>query len=172
MHHPSIHPIRSRAYSQPYYTYRTCTWCAARPVETCKYYTLSVSHFLSSVRPSLSQLQLAYFNSAGKKGGRLGLKPGHAAQHLCGRMLQGTRHNNAKRRAASRRLVVKKTAAQRRRKEEGETKLLSISPEKMMLHITAPARSDPTLHVPGQELWPSNHLRCLAMTAHSTSASQ
>ena len=71
------------------------------PVETCKYYTLSVSHFLSSLSiPLATQLQLAYFNSAGKKEGRKrgwGLKPGHAVQHLCRRMLRGTRHNNAKR---------------------------------------------------------------------------
>ena len=55
---------------------------------------------LSLSIPLATQLQLAYFNSAGKKEGRKrgwGLKPGHAVQHLCRRMLRGTRHNNAKR---------------------------------------------------------------------------
>ena len=122
-----------------------------RPVETCKYYTLSVSHFLSSIPPSLPQLQLAYFNSAGKKEEREGGREAGAQTRSCRAASlreDAPRHTAQQCQAscvASRRLV-KKTAAQRRRKEEeeGEPKLLSIFPEKMMLHITALARSDPT----------------------------
>ena len=62
-------------------------------------------------------------------------------------MLRGTRHNNAKQasqpvNAAWRRLVKKK-----RREEGEEPKLLSIFPEKMMLHIIRrrpPVRPRPT----------------------------
>ena len=124
------------------------------PVETCKYYTLSVSHFLSSLSiPLATQLQLAYFNSAGKKEGREEERLGAQTRSCRAASLQedAPRHTAQQCQALcgvawSRR----QRAAQRRTREEGEPKLLSIFPEKMMLHITAPKRPDPR-----QELWPS-----------------